>query len=82
MRRVAAQQPSTPNGEKARRCTIAEHRAWRRANLAEMASLRAYLHGHRARARRLLARANRIQRTQQFPNSRCCRKAFAAIAKG
>jgi hypothetical protein len=76
---MADQQPSSDTGRRGQRCAIAETRYWRKANRVEIASIRAFLNGHRHRADRLLARANRIMKRKTAPKDRCRRRAFKKI---
>jgi hypothetical protein len=79
---VAAEKPSSAAGRRAKSCSLREAKYWRRANHFEIASIRAFVSGHQARARKLIRRANRTQRHKTFPNTKCRRAAFAAIARG
>jgi putative protein kinase ArgK-like GTPase of G3E family len=77
---VEKRHPSTKTGSRGKRCTLAAHRYWRKANRLEIAAVRAFLNGNRRRADRLIARGTRIMRRKALPNDRCRKRAFRKIA--
>src|SRR3954468_979194 len=75
---MKAQEPSSANGEKAKRYALAEIAGWLRADGYEIRGIRSWLAHHPAKSDAWFRRGNRTWKRHVVPNGRRAVRAFAA----